>query len=570
MTGYNPYRTTQLNNEVVSKTDISSGDNNLLKNRNLVNLSRFARDYNLFNIKNAKTFHINEDPNQNSGLFSNIKNKLNAIASESTNIASMKIDYVAKLELFKRYSRETDINYYVSKLANEIITYTKDKKFCTLKSLNEEKYSKSVIQRANTIFLDFYDKLGFNVQSKAYDICFDYLVEGYIVKEIVYDDKRKNIIFFQTVDPTSIYPIIDEETGIKLWVQYPNSSDPRIILDSDIIYISYSGSSKYTDTSYIEPLIKPYNELKGLERTKILFNMQHAVMHKNITVGMADIPKHLQESELLSLMSMTNDHIEYDSYEGITYLNGSKDLPYSKTNWFVDNGGGETKIETEAYNGTDINEDVTLNWFRNNFKQSTKFPITKLDSSTGGGTVYNFGSDVTFEDYNFEQFIELLRSQFQDILIKPIFVQLTMEFPELAEQNLLNDLELEFFSNDEILEAKRLSNLQAKIQIGYELTSNFKDVDGEKPFLHPRLVAEKILNLPKELLELNDIYWKKYNGDISADGDGGGGDMSGGDMGGSDFDMGGDDFDMGGDDGATDDLDTGTDDSQVEETLPEE
>jgi hypothetical protein len=129
--------------------------------------------------------------------------------------------------------------------------------------------------------------------------------------------------------------------------------------------------------------------------------------------------------------------------------------------------------------------------------------VPGLSCSLYGGV--DFGEDyreVTFDDYNFEQFIELLRSQFQDILIKPIYVQLMLEFPELYETNLQNDLDLVFYGNDEILEAKRLNNFQAKMQIGYELTSNFKGPDGEKSFLHPRLVAERILELPKDLLEL--------------------------------------------------------------------
>lgn len=559
MTGYNPYRmygnNNQRNSDIVNNTNIKD-KRSILRNRTLVNLSSFGRNYNEYAYQNAKLTHIDEDPNTDGFTYASFRNKLNALSNEGTNVASLNYEYPYKLELFKRYAREPEINYYITRLANEIITYTDKKMFCRLHSLSTEKYSESISERAQTIFNEIYDKLGFNIQSRAYDACIDYLVEGYIVIEIVYDDKRKNIVAFQFIDPASVFPVIDEESGIKLWVQHPNSNNPRIILDSDIIYVSYSGSSKYADTSYIEPMIRPYNELKGLERTKIIFNIINSTMHKNINVPMGDIPKHMQESELLNLMSLYKDFIEYDSYEGITYINGSKDLPYSKEAWYIDNGGGGVKVENESYTGTDINEDITLNWFRNNFKQSTRFPLNKLDQASGGGTVYNFGSEVTFDDYNFDQFLETLRSQFQEIIIKPVYTQLVMEFPELIDSNLRNDLDLEFFGNDEILEAKRLNNLQAKIQIGYELTSNFKGVDDDKPFLHPRLVAEHIIKLPKELLDLNELYWKQHDGDIEADGGGSGPDFGGGDVGG-DFggdDFGGDDFDAG-----IDDFDSGDD-----------
>lgn len=548
MESYNPYRQS-WNPTLGPRNDVhKNGMSSILSNRSLINLSKFGRNYNEFTYTNAITSHPNEDPNVDPFSYIGIRNKLQAISSEGINTAALQFDYSYKLELFKRYAREPEINYYVTKLANEIITYTKTKKFCDLVELDKNKYSESVVQRAKTIFDEMYNKLGFNIQSRAYDLCIDYLVEGYIVKEIVYDEKRKKIISFQSIDPLSIYPIIDDESGIKLWVQHPQSSNPRVILDSDIIYIAYSGASKYSDLSYVEPMIRPYNELKGLERAKINYNLLQAIMHKNINVPVGDLPRHMQEQEILTLMSMYNDNVQYDNYEGHTYINGSKDLPLSKTTWFADTDGNGVKVENESLNANDINEDITLNWFRNNFKQSTRFPVNKLDQSSGGGSVYNFGSDVTFDDYNFEQFIELLRSQFQDILIKPIYVQLCLEFPELINNyDLLNDLDLLYYGNDEILEAKRLTNLQAKIAIGVDILNNFKSADGDKPFLHPIIVATELLHLDPELLEKNKIVWKKYGNPDDAAPEGGGMDMNigGGDL---DTDMGGDmDMDMGGD-----------------------
>ena len=40
----------------------------------------------------------------------------------------------------------------------------------------------------------------------------------------------------------------------------------RILLDAQIIYISYSNDQDYGEKSYVEPLIRPYNQLKLLEQ----------------------------------------------------------------------------------------------------------------------------------------------------------------------------------------------------------------------------------------------------------------------------------------------------------------
>ena len=59
---------------------------------------------------------------------------------------------------------------------------------------------------------------------------------------------------------------------MKVWIQHPNDEqNRRILLDAEIIYISYSGSSNYMETSYVEPLIRPYNELKNIEVKKSYF-----------------------------------------------------------------------------------------------------------------------------------------------------------------------------------------------------------------------------------------------------------------------------------------------------------
>jgi hypothetical protein len=63
--------------------------------------------------------------------------------------------------------------------------------------------------------------MDFDDGTSAWDLARDWLVEGYICREIVYDKKGKNIIGFQKLDPLKVIPIIDEQTGLKLWIQIP-------------------------------------------------------------------------------------------------------------------------------------------------------------------------------------------------------------------------------------------------------------------------------------------------------------------------------------------------------------
>ena len=63
-----------------------------------------------------------------------------------------------------------------------------------------------------------------------------YLVDGFVSFEIIYDDKQQEIIGFELLDSASIIPGVEPTTGAHIWIQFPE--DPllrRILLDSHIL-----------------------------------------------------------------------------------------------------------------------------------------------------------------------------------------------------------------------------------------------------------------------------------------------------------------------------------------------
>ena len=118
---------------------------------------------------------------------------------------------------------------------------------------------------------------------------------------------------------------------------------------------------------------------------------------------------------------------------------------------------------------------------------------------------------MTHDDYNFQQYIERLRTLFKDILLKPIILQLLLDFPDLEKNNkLYNDIDLIFYGHSELIKAKMLSNMQAKATIANDLQNNLKRED-DKPMLHwrfrPRGQSRRFhKNAPY------NIYCLKYRG----------------------------------------------------------
>lgn len=532
MASYNPYNTNN-DNSILSQLSAGQQDNTFFANR-LIKLSMFGRNYQSAGIKNAKGIHKNEDTTlitDNSGnQYTLFSRKVYALMQERQRIAALSGTYLQKIPLLREYASKVEISDYVSKLTNEIVVYGQDKKFCDIVDLPNT-YPVNQRKKLKEIFENVYTLLGFGNGTFAWDVCRDWLVDGYICREIIYDRKGKNIIGFLSIDPATIIPIVDPQSGLQIWLQNPmDTQNQRIFLDAEIVYVSYSGASNYMETSYVEPLIRPYNELKSIERAKLLFNLINATMHKQIKIPTTGMTPMQAEQQINELITSYKDHIAFDDTTGHIYIDGSKDLPYSKEYWLPNDTdkGAVPEVEIIDPAGHDLNENSMLIWFKNALKQASKFPFTRLDSTNGGGNIYSMNGDATYDDYNFDQYKQRLRNQFKEILLKPVISQFVLSFPETEKNNkLYNDIDIEFFGHSEIIKAKKLQNLQAISSVVADLTNNFKR-DAENPVFHWKYLSKHFFEFTDEEMAENEKYWKEDTASSAPTAEGGGGSGGGG------------------------------------------
>jgi hypothetical protein len=136
------------------------------------------------------------------------------------------------------------------------------------------------------------------------------------------------------------------------------------------------------------------------------------------------------------------------------------------------------------------------------------------------------------------------------MIVKPIKLQMCMEFPELKDDEIfLNQIDIVFNSNQLFEEWKELQNLEKRAQIMTTMIGLTKP-DGS-PYYHIEFLVDEIMKITPEKKEENRAYWikdkNKTGGNAAQEGSGenmitGGGDMGGG--GSSDF---GSDMSGGGD-----------------------
>jgi hypothetical protein len=528
---YNPLNQQAQNNGYIS----SAVENKGLFNRLLRNLSNFGMKYDDMIIRNTVGVGMNEDPysQKNNSMYDFFSQKAVASVLNKKSIPYLDRSYADKRRILREYSIKDELRDFVSAVCDECIDYNDDQDFCSPKALSND-YPQDIRDKYQEYFEKIYNKFGFSDGITAWNMMKDYLIDGYIALEIVWDDKKKNIIHFNRMRPETLVPAYEPAIG-NLWIQFPE--DPqlrRIFLDSQIVFVSYSTQADYSETSYIEGLIKPYNQLKILEQTKIMFNIINATIYQKFTIPIKGLPRQRAEEQIGQLIADYSEEIEWDDTLGTVSINGKKHLPYNKQIWFPEGDAGTPAMELVSPEGHNLNENDMLSWFFNVLKRASKIPFQRFEKENGGGTVFDDAASMTRDEVKFNNFINRLRANYKEIVVKPLKLQMCMEFPELKDDEIfLNQVDVTFYSNQYFEEWKKLGNLEKRAGLLGTLLG-IQTADGQ-PYFHIDYLIDHIMKLSPEEKEENKAYWTKASGAGGGAGPEGGGmegAEGGGEMGG--------------------------------------
>lgn len=441
---------------------------------------------------------------------------------DKKSIAYLDRSYFDKRKILVQYSIKDEIRDFINQISDEAVIFDDDNKFCFSKDLPEE-FDDVIRKKVHENFDKIYNTFGFNDGIKAWYIMRDLLIEGFAAFEIIYDKKQRNIIDLLKLDPLTLVPATDPESGTIVWIQFPD--DPklrRILLDAQIIYLSYSNNKDYGETSYVEPLIRPYNQLKLVEQTKIIYNINQSAIYKKFVVPVGGLSRQQAEQQIYQLMSEYHEEVNWDDNLGTMTINGSSQMPHSKDYWFPSStDGGTPDISIESPQGNDLNEDQILTWFMNNLKRSSRLPFSRFEKESGGGNLYNDAAELTRDELKFHNFIRRLRTIYREIIVKPLKIQMMRDFPELIEDyNFIKEINVDFYSNELFEEWKYLSNLGKRAEIASNLNSNLVGPDGTS-YLATEWIVRKIMKFTDNDISENEKYKIKEKGMLAeAEGEG--------------------------------------------------
>lgn len=491
-----------------------------------------------------------------------------------------------QLRLFAQYPTITSI---LDTIADEAIVLDENNYYAQLdisllKLRLNAKYKGShgetaddLIENCQKAFKLVYQKFGWDKSNDAWNFFKQFLVEGYLSFEIVVDNLMKptEIIGFRIIDPITLEPDIETDpvTGkdIKVWYQFRGDAElERKIPDSNIIYISWSSTMQGNRNmvSYLEGLIRSYTMLTQLESSRVIWNIMNAQKRVKVSVPVGSISNDKARARVNEVKAEWNEETTIDEVSGEVVVNGNPKFSFTKTYFFPKRDNGEMTVEEMASEGYDMSDITPLKYFWRRFILDTKIPPNRFNLDITGDTAHPLNNDdsaITREEYAFNRFITRIRNIYREILLKPVWVQICIMMPELANSELLKQfIGITYNEENTFVQAKERSVLTQ----GANIISTLSQIqDGDKPYFSMKFLVEKFLGMSEEDLQLNEKYKQaeiieqlnkvktaKQHKEMgpqaegaAEEGAGGGGFGGGGDFGGGDdFGGGGEDFGGGG------------------------
>ena len=432
------------------------------------------------------------------------------------NIPFFDQSYITRITKIRKYSLQDEIEMILDTLTDEVVVFDTEKYFAKIKWEEDLDMKREKVQIINETlsdnFKNIYNIFGFKNENTAWHYVKKFLIDGYLSFEIIWDTNKSSIIGFKELDPITLMPKIYKD-GSRGWVQFPD--DPvkkKELLDSQIIFISFSSINGENRVSYTERLIRSFNLLRIMEQSRIIWAVVNSSYKTQFTIPVAGKTKTMAKQTLSSLMRSYREQINFDTDSGELTVNGSSMMPFNKEYWLPEGDSGSPKIENIGNDGPDLSDTDSLKYFVDKLIQVSKIPknrFFKEDSPTWNNTPDNFTRDEIY----FNRFLDRLRSKLQELLIKPVLLQTKRDIPELQDDNKFeNSIYLDWTKYDLFEELKESELLKARLDLIREASEALVETDSqgnEVKYFSSEFLVKKYLGFSEEDLKLNRVLKDK-------------------------------------------------------------
>ena len=423
-------------------------------------------------------------------------------------------DFASKRDVLRNLALQPELEDILDTMANESIVYDSDLTYFATPFIEPQElgtikkdYRKKIESLMNEHFRRFYKML--NWKYKAWDDFKRWLVEGILSYEIVYDklDKPTRIIGIVPLDPATLTKKFDNNKWY--WIQYKGiQGKERTLLDSQVIYVPFQETECISRNSYLERLIRPFNIYRIVEQAQLIWTITNASYKMKFTIPVNGMNKTMGMQTLSSAMNRYKEDIKFIKDTGELTVNGQVNMPFNKEYWFPENEHGTPSIETLGGDGPELNDNDQLKYFKNQLYKISKIPLSRFDQESGETWFGADASSVARTEIDFARYVNRLRNQFSQIMIKPLQLQLALSLPELQDnRQFLEAISLQYQSYNLFEEMMELDLMQKRVEHIQTMKESMVDMDqegNEIKFFSSEFLVKKYLKMSDADLKLND------------------------------------------------------------------
>lgn len=423
-------------------------------------------------------------------------------------------DYKGKRDYLRKFSLNPEIEWVLDILCDESISYDAFNYFAYPDVLDFTDLSDKVKEDLYDNYKKIYEVWGFNDDITAWQYFRQFLVDGFLAFEIIYDNSGKEIIGFKEIDAVTIVPSVEKQPDgsfLNTWTQFPQ--DPRkrrVLYDPQIIYISYAKGNSVSRISYTERLIRPYNILRIIEYTRVIWSVMNASFKMKMTVPIGTRSQQKGMQTLGELMSIYKEDVQFNDDTGELLMDGRPRIQFYKNYLMPQSSTGTPTIEPLTTEGPNLNDTTPLNYFYDKFSMESKIPASRFHGPDGGNTsaYVNAAEGLDKEEIRFSKFISRLRSIFQEILVKPLWIQMVKKYPKLSDDFMFkSQLGLQYFSDSPFKINQEMEMLLKRKESITAMSALMED--GEKPYFSTSFLVENFLGISQQDILANKTAVKK-------------------------------------------------------------
>lgn len=505
---------------------------------NLVKISRFGNTYDDLLLKNSQAIgYIEGELRRRVGTGNAAGDELlkySMAISDTTSsmrnkmLAFFQLDYYTKRDKLRDVASNAEIEFVLDSISDDVIVYDSDNRFCRPNDLrsklkakpgirpakgNQLEYEDKFIEDYNDAFEEIYNAWGFDNGLSAWQYFYLWMIEGLFAAEIIYDDitNPTKIIGFKDLDPSFLFPMTKFDEKGKLFIEWiqkdPYSGQHRTLTDAQVIYISYSHHFRTKRVSFVERMIRSFNMLRIIEHSKVIWHIMNAPIRLKTSVPIGTQSLQKSQQALNEFLNTFKEDIYFNQESGELLVDGKPKILFYKNYVVPFNDRGE-KVDIEAieYKGPDLQDNQLLSYFLKKLKLDSKLPFSRWDYNEGGGS-YLLGPDnVNREEVYYQKFVRRLRTGYQEIFIKPWYIQMCLKHPTLKDDVRFKHLMGVEYNEENVFEELKEGELIEKRVKSITTLQSIKASDDT--FFNTNFLARKYLKFTDEDFKLNDREWE--------------------------------------------------------------